>query len=295
MSRFAVTLLVLLGLLVRVEATPAFLFLDGIPGESAAARHFNWIELSDFEQALDRPAEAARSTYTPIVFRKRIDKSSPLLMLACAGARPIAQANLDLLRAEGDRVRYYQIKLRNVLVSSYQHSGGAAALPTEEFSLNFTEITWTYTQIDVRGEALRSISSSWNLVADTGTGAPPPPDGDNDGLPDEYETRYGLNPEVPDADLDLDEDGLSNADEFRAGTLPNQKDSVFRAEGSRVDGGKILLRWTSAPERSYRILGAASPEGPFEFVRLAEPATPGEAELEIETTAAHRFFVVEVE
>lgn len=295
MSRFAAMCLVLLGLLVRVEAAPLFLLLDGIPGESPAARHLGWIELSDFENALERPAEAARSTYKPLVFRKRIDKSSPLLMLACASGRPIAQATFDQLRTEDSGVRFLQVKLRNVLVTSYQHSRGAAALPTEEFSLNFTEITWTYTQIDARGQALRSITSSWDLAADTGTGAAPPPDGDNDGLPDEYETRYGLNPEVSDADLDLDEDGLSNVDEFRAGTLPSQKDSVFRAEGARVDDGRILLRWNSAPERTYRILGAASPDGPFEFVRLAEPATPGDAELEIETTAAHRFFVVEVE
>ena len=46
-------------------------------------------------------------------------------------------------------------------------------------------------------------------------------DGDNDGLPDEWEKKYGLNPADPaDADADADGDDFTNAEEFAAKTDP---------------------------------------------------------------------------
>jgi len=51
-------------------------------------------------------------------------------------------------------------------------------------------------------------------------------DDDGDGIPDVWELTYGLEPtDASDADTDLDQDGLSNFEEFLAGTLPNNNDS----------------------------------------------------------------------
>ena len=47
-------------------------------------------------------------------------------------------------------------------------------------------------------------------------------DTDSDGLPDQWETQYGLNPSDPsDAALDLDNDGLTNLVEFNANSNPS--------------------------------------------------------------------------
>jgi hypothetical protein len=48
-------------------------------------------------------------------------------------------------------------------------------------------------------------------------------DTDNDGIPDQWETKYGLDSEDPDdADLDFDKDGISNLEEYNAGTNPSK-------------------------------------------------------------------------
>ncbi|MCW8857913.1 MAG: hypothetical protein OQJ95_11155, partial [Kangiella sp.] len=47
------------------------------------------------------------------------------------------------------------------------------------------------------------------------------PDDDNDGMPDEWEERYGLNPyDSSDRNTDLDNDGISNYQEYVNGTDP---------------------------------------------------------------------------
>ena len=59
----------------------------------------------------------------------------------------------------------------------------------------------------------------WNIYSDN------PLDLDHDGMPDSWETTYGLNPSINDADNDADNDSLSNINEFRNNSYPNTQDS----------------------------------------------------------------------
>lgn len=72
------------------------------------------------------------------------------------------------------------------------------------------------------------------------------PDGDGDGLPDLWETAFGLDPAVPDGDADPDGDGFTNLQEFNAGTDPLSADDFsLAAAGSPAFP---VSTWTEAPE-----------------------------------------------
>jgi len=78
-------------------------------------------------------------------------------------------------------------------------------------------------------------------------------DVDQDGLPDDWEIQNQLSPVTAgDRDLDIDGDGLTNADEFVAGTNPRDSSSVLGLRATRKGGG-IELSWQTAPERRYRL------------------------------------------
>ncbi|MCC7197648.1 S-layer homology domain-containing protein, partial [Candidatus Peregrinibacteria bacterium] len=63
-------------------------------------------------------------------------------------------------------------------------------------------------------------------------------DTDLDGLPDQWELTYGLNPNDPaDALLDEDGDGLTNLEEYRSGTHPSNPDSD---NDGYTDGSEII-------------------------------------------------------
>ncbi len=63
-------------------------------------------------------------------------------------------------------------------------------------------------------------------------------DADSDGLPDEWERRYGLNPnDASDADADADSDGFTNAEEFAAGTDPTNRND----HPDYLDSLKVVL------------------------------------------------------
>lgn len=120
-----------------------------------------------------------------------------------------------------------------------------------------------------------------------------PPDTDANGLPDAWETLYG----VSDPDGDEDGDGLKNLVEYRANTNPTNAASALRILSvENVYTGDIDLVWSSVGGTRYRVQcsdgdAGGGPAGPFlDIPRFLydemDPAPYGEPSLQSYTDTA---------
>jgi type VI secretion system secreted protein Hcp len=155
------------------HAADIFLFLEGIPGESAENRHKDWIEILSFTKAMSR--SETRPTFSELWLQKDQDKSSPLLALRAANGARIPRAVLELVQPSDQRLRFYQVVLSNSTVRTWQIGGSAGQdTPSEAVGLDYEWISWTYTEFDATGRPRGDISAYWDLVrSGGGTGTVP--------------------------------------------------------------------------------------------------------------------------
>jgi hypothetical protein len=74
--------------------------------------------------------------------------------------------------------------------------------------------------VDDAQDAFPTDAAEWSDADGDGIGDNADTDDDNDGMPDAWETQYGLDPLADDAQLDPDGDGFANIDEYGMGTDP---------------------------------------------------------------------------
>ena len=102
-----------------------------------------------------------------------------------------------------------------------------------QYSLNTLQYNYLYTDIDNDGvstydEYLNGTNPVEAPASDNG-------DSDNDGMPDTWEVQYGLDPQVRDSMLDLDQDGVFNVFEYRQGSNPVLIDSDYDTLPDQLD------------------------------------------------------------
>jgi len=159
-------------------AADAYLQIDGIKGESADSSHQGWIELTSAHWGVTQPTVGSKSTggghtaghceHRTLSLTKLADLASPILMQHCSMGKTIAKARIDFMRADGDgnRVKYYQIELENVLLSHMdQVLSNGGGIVQDEIGLCFSKVKWSYTQQKIGGGSGGSTAGGWDLAA----------------------------------------------------------------------------------------------------------------------------------
>src|SRR5438270_6686608 len=108
-------------------ASDYLLEIDGIKGESSDNKHPGTIEIDSFSWGATNSGAmsagggggAGKVSFQDLHFTTKVNKSSPLLMLACASGQHIKKAVLYVRKQGGDQQEYYTITLADVLVTSY--------------------------------------------------------------------------------------------------------------------------------------------------------------------------------
>ena len=134
---------------------PAFMKLGNIGGEATDADHKNWIIIESMsspifrsipEGAKDQQRARGDTTLGDISVVRQLDKSSPKLAEACANGTFFPSVEVDFCTTVGNKQEpYLKYKMTNVIVTGYSFHGTASSepIPTEELTMNFTEVEWT--------------------------------------------------------------------------------------------------------------------------------------------------------
>ena len=130
-----------------------FLKIDGVPGESTDDKHkgeidvesWSWGETNSGSSGHGGGGGAGKVTPQDLTVTKRVDKSSPVLFIACATGQHFKDALITARKAGGQQQEYLKIKIEDVLVSSYQTSASTGGgLVYETVSFNFAKLEIAY-------------------------------------------------------------------------------------------------------------------------------------------------------
>jgi type VI secretion system secreted protein Hcp len=158
-------------------AIDVYLQIDGIKGESDDSTHKDWIEVKSVHWEVIQPKSATASTggghtaerveHKDIVVSKLADLATPLLLQNSSSGKTIPKAKLEFLRADanGERIKYFEIEIENVLISGVAPSIQPGDILHEEVSLKYSKVKWKYTQQKISGGSGGNTSGGWDLAA----------------------------------------------------------------------------------------------------------------------------------
>jgi type VI secretion system Hcp family effector len=150
------------------SAGAMFLKLDGVPGGSSLNGYKNDIEISSFSFGASNPPASAstgsgagRATFSSFTITKHLDKASPLLQQGSLSDKHYKEADILFARKVGQSQQdYLEMKLENVVISSYKLASGDGGAPLETVVLEGDQGEATFISGNARSEVLLTPQAS---------------------------------------------------------------------------------------------------------------------------------------
>jgi type VI secretion system secreted protein Hcp len=154
-------------------ASDIFAKIGDIKGESIDDKHKDEIDVMSYSWGLSNAGSlasggggAGKAQFQDFHFTSNTNKASPKLFLSCATGEHIKEATITVRKAGGTRLEYIVIKMNDVLISSYQTGGSSGEdRPTDQVSMAFAKIEYSYTPQKADGSADAAITAGWDLKA----------------------------------------------------------------------------------------------------------------------------------
>jgi type VI secretion system secreted protein Hcp len=146
-------------------------FTPEIKGESKQDQFAGQIEILSFSWGVSQAGgfsyggggTAAKANVQDLSVSFRQCAASPKLMQYCASGKHIDEALLTCLKASGDAaVKYLEVTLTDVVISSYQTGGSGDDMPIESMSLNFAKVKEEYFAQDDKGVTVSQGTGIWD-------------------------------------------------------------------------------------------------------------------------------------
>ena len=211
-----------------------------LPGATGATLSFNNVQTSQAgsysvvvsnHAGVVTSASAALTVLVPPSFRY-----PPANQIAIVGDAVVFIADVDGTGPIG-----YRWRRNGVLVSPFSPSP-TLVLTTVQLADSGSRFECVVTNV-LNRSGLTSASAYLTVQADS----------DGDRLPDAWESAYGLNPaNAADAAHDRDGDGVSNQDEYLAGTNPADPLSYLKIDAIRA-GQPTTLEFLAASNKTYTV------------------------------------------
>jgi type VI secretion system secreted protein Hcp len=155
-------------------AVDMFLELKGIPGEAQDSTHKGKIDVLAWSWGISNSGSthmgggsgAGKANFQDISITKYVDTSSPLLALHSSNGTHIPEGQLIVRKAGEKPLEYMVIKFKDILISSISMGGsGGEDRLTENVSLNFGAVHYTYTEQKADGKAGDKKELKWDIPA----------------------------------------------------------------------------------------------------------------------------------
>lgn len=134
-----------------------FLKVQGVTGEAEDPDHKGEIQVTSWSWGMKASVSAAaggvvtgRSTISELQIVKRVDLSSPTLMLFLNNNKLISGAELSVRKAGKTQLEYLKIELEKVRITSWTTQSEGFEL-VERVSLGFSKVRVTYTPQSATG------------------------------------------------------------------------------------------------------------------------------------------------
>ena len=154
---------------------PAFMKLGDIKGEATDADHKEWVIIESMSSPMYRSVPAGakdqqrtkgETTLGDIACSRQLDKSSTKLQEACANGTFFKEVEVHFCTTVKNKQEpYLTYKLSDVIISSYSFHGNSSGspLPSEQVTLGYTKVEWTYIVIDpATGDKKGNVPAKYN-------------------------------------------------------------------------------------------------------------------------------------